>query len=418
MSGFITLFSRRYPLIYSLFTTRLKFSLVVLAIIFVATAYSQYAAVIATSEDLFTRAGPIIGGDFLVFYWAATTAGGPHMVAIYQMANLSAMLREAYPGHGDMLLGWQYPPTMALLVKPLSAFPYLVSFTLWVASFGALFAATIRKLWRDNTAMLFAAGSPAVFYSIITGQTGLLTASLLALSAFYADRRPAIAGVAAGILTVKPQLGLLVPIAYAAAGRWRAFGVAALTALSLVAASIIAFGLEPWRAFFQAVTTHGDRMGAETFPAFKLITPFGAATLLGAPSTLALAAQGVASIALASYVFVVWRRVKAVELRLAALGTAAPLATPYAFYYEAALLVPPLLMIAKHAAERGWLRGERSSFMAIWTATLFMPGPEGIPSFPVSFLVVAGAFAIAARRVLPAAGIRFASARTEAAADS
>ena len=128
-------------------------------------------------------------------------------------------------------------------------------------------------------------------------------------------------------------------------------------------------------------------------------------TLIGAPSAVATAAQMLATLVLAVYVFLVWRRVSAADLRLAALATAAPLATPYAFYYEMAILVPPMLLIAKRAAETGWLRGERLSLIVLWIAALWPPGPETVPAFPVSFAVTLGAFVIGARRVLPAAGL-------------
>ncbi len=406
MSGLIHKFTQRFPLIASLFTNRLKLSLAVLATVFVLTAWSQYALLLSSADGLFTLAGPIIGADFFVFYRAALVAGGPDMVNIYEMSKFSAILKEAYPGHGDMLFGWQYPPTMSLLIKPLAAAPYLWSFALWVLALGVLFIATLWKLWPNRIAIFFAIGSPAVFYSIITGQTGLLTGSLFALSIHFAATRPAVAGTAAALLTVKPQLGLLIPIAYAAAGRWRAFGFAALVIALLVGASIAAHGVDPWQAFFHAIAAHGDRMGAEGgFPAHKLITPFGAASLLGAPKSFALLLQACASFALIAFVALIWRRVSDIDLRLAILGTAAPLATPYAFYYEAAFLVPPLFVLAKHASQNGWMKGERSSLIAIWAATLFLPGRETIPSFPVSFSISLAAFVIAARRALPAAGV-------------
>lgn len=414
IAGFI---AQRYPLIYALFTVRLKYSLIALALVYAATAYSLQAAEIATAVDLVTRHGPIIGGDFIVFHTAALATGGPDMVAIYDMTTLSTMLREAYSGRSDMLLGWQYPPTMFLLVKPFSAFPYLAGYGLWVVTFGGLFIWTVYNLWSDRAALFFAVSAPPAFLAVITGQTGLLTASLIALAAAYADRRPLIAGIAAGLLTVKPQLGLLIPIAFAAAGCWRAFAAAAVTALLLGAASVAAFGAEPWFAFVNAVGAHGERMGAASiFPLHKLTTPFGAARMLGAPAPIALAVQLAATAALGAYVFVVWRRVETMALRLAALATAALLATPYGFYYETAILVPALLMVARQAVETGWLRGERVSMIAVWSAAIFMPGPEAVPGFPISFAVALGAFAIAARRAAPAAGIRFASARQPARA--
>lgn len=399
-------YEQRFPLIYGLLTTRLRFFLIWLALLFVVTGYGQYARLLAESEGLFTKQGPMIGGDFVVFRTAALVAGTSEMTTIYSLEKFAAMLRAAYPGHGSMNVGWLYPPTMYLLVKPLSFAPFLGAFALWVAVFGALFVGTIRSLWSNGTAMFFAVASPAVLQGIITGQTGLLTASLIALSAAYSDTRPLIAGIAAGVLTVKPQLGLLIPIAFVARGSWRAFAVAAATAVLLAAASVAVFGSEPWRAFVESTSAHTARMGGVAhFPFAKLITPFGAARVLGSSSAIATALQVIASVALAVYVFLVWRRVDAIDLRLMALATASPMATPYAFYYEMAIFVPPMLLLARRASETGWLRGERLSLVGLWIAALWPPGPEAVPAFPVSFAVALGAFAIAARRTLPAAGL-------------
>jgi hypothetical protein len=403
MSDLLAWFERHFPLIVSMVTTRLRYSLIGLASLFVVTSYGQYAHLLMDSDGLFTTLGPMIGGDFIVFRTAARVAGTPDMVSIYTLENLSGMLRAAYPGHGSMMVGWMYPPSMYLAVRPFAFLPFVMSFLLWVVVFGGLFAVTIRRLWSNGTALFFALASPAVLQAIITGQTGLLTASLIALTGSFAERQPLLAGVAAGLLTVKPQFGLLIPVALVASGSWRTFWVATVTAIALAGASVAAYGVAPWFAFLASLQAHGARMSdLAHFPMHKLVTPYGAARLLGASAQAGTAVQGVATCLLAAYVYLVWRRVSAVDLRLAALATAAPLATPYAFYYELAILVPPMLLLAKHATETGWLRGERLSLAVLWIATLWPPGPEYVPSFPVSFAVAGGALIIAARRTLPA----------------
>ncbi len=396
-------FAQQFPLIASLVTTRLTMTLTVTALLWSVVAYGMLAQNIASSEGLFTPQGPMIGGDFVVFRTAGGVVGTPEMTTIYKMENLSAKLRGMYPGHGEMKLGWQYPPTMYLLVRPLALVPHLTSFLLWVSVCGGLLVATLFALWPNRGAILFAVASPAVFWSVATGQTGLLTGALVALSAGFARERPIVAGVAAGVLTVKPQLGLLIPIAFAAAGCWRAFIAAAVTALALVGVSVAAFGVEPWTAFVGALTAHGERLDTlASFPFYKLVTPFGAARMLGLPVAAGMPVQAIASIALALYVVVVWRRVMDADVRLAALATSVLLATPYAFYYEMALLVPPMYVVARRGIEHGWLPGERLSLIVIWIASLWPPGEPAIPGFPVSFAVALGAFLIAARRAWPA----------------
>ncbi len=81
------------------------------------------------------------------------------------------------------------------------------------------------------------------------GQSSLLTtAALLAIFA-QLDKRPLLAGVLIGLLTVKPQLGILFPFALIASSRWRVFVAAGLTALALLAASVALGGIESWHAY-------------------------------------------------------------------------------------------------------------------------------------------------------------------------
>ncbi|MEZ5894657.1 MAG: glycosyltransferase family 87 protein [Parvularculaceae bacterium] len=274
----------------------------------------------------------------------------------------------------------------------------------------------MSRLRADKWALFFMASSPAIFQAAITGQNGFLTGALMIAAGAFPDRRPIIAGVAAGLLTVKPQLGLLIPIAFVAAGCWRAFFAAAATAIILAFASSLAFGTESWIGFYEGATAHGARMAAAGFPFNKLVTPFGFVTMLGAPAALAGAVQAAAALLLAAFVFIVWRRVKAADIRYAALAAAAVLATPYAFYYELTVMAPAIMLIAKRGAETGWLKYEKIMLIAVWILPLMMPGPDVAPNLSNCAAGALLAFAMVARRALPEAGIRFASAKRPATA--
>jgi hypothetical protein len=100
------------------------------------------------------------------------------------------------------------------------------------------------------------------------------------------------------------------------------------------------------------------------------------------------------------------------------MATAAMLATPYAFYYEIIIMAPAMMMIARRAAQTGWLPYERLTLIAVWILPLLMPGSSDIPAIPTCAIGAFLAFLIAARRTIPAARIRFASAREPAPAGS
>lgn len=288
---------------------------------------------------------------------------------------------------------------MFLLVFPLAFLPYIASYTLWIGAGGAAFGAASRIVWNDKLALFCVLAAPATFQAVITGQTGFFTAALLITASIFAGKRPVLAGVAAGLLTVKPQLGLLIPFAFAAAGYWRAFGVAAITAVFLVGVSLTVFGVELWTEFLGSISEHGGRLQSDLFPIYKIISVYGGLFLLGAPAKFALGAQVIVTLALMAATAFVWRRVNDRDLRIAFLCAATPLATPYAMYYEMTMMLPALLVIARRGVEGGWLYGEKAALAALWAAPMFVLMADQRPGLPLGFVVSAALFAIVTRRV-------------------
>ena len=86
--------------------------------------------------------------------------------------------------------------------------------------------------------------------NFFVGQNGFLSAALFGGTLILIERRQSIlAGVLLGLLTYKPHLGLLFPIALVAAGQWRVIVTAGIVASLMALASWLAFGGESWLAF-------------------------------------------------------------------------------------------------------------------------------------------------------------------------
>jgi alpha-1,2-mannosyltransferase len=393
---------RHYPLLAQFLFERNRRTLIFAAALFSAIYVGVFLVSVATAKDMQTIFGSVIGGDFIVFWSAAKELYTGDIVSLYQDDVFQARLQDLFPAPEPYGLFWLYPPTALLFIAPFGALSYLPALFAWMAINLGGFAVFLSKFWRHGVALFFAMFSLAAFQGWVTGQTGFITAILLTSAAAFAGPRPVIAGIAAGILTIKPQFGLLIPIAFAAAGCWRAFGVAALTGGTLAALSLLVFGADIWMAFFTAFSEHGARMQSEVFPIQKIISPFGAMMVLGANSSLALGVQGLMALGLAGFVFMVWRKVDDWDIRVMVLCAAAPLATPYALYYELPILIPPLFLLARRAVQTGWLRGEKLALIALWAAPLFLPGQLHIPGLPLAFIIAASAFALCARRAMSA----------------
>src|SRR4030081_3345162 len=125
----------------------------------------------------------------------------------------------------------------------LAYFPALIA---WFAiGILAVYLAGRREL-SDARILTVILVSPAALLCVISGQSSLLTTAALLVIFASLDKRPVIAGVLIGLLTVKPQLGVLFPFALIASGRWRGFLSAAATPLALIAISLVLGGQESW----------------------------------------------------------------------------------------------------------------------------------------------------------------------------
>lgn len=329
-----------------------------LAIIYGALFFIMTLVLTWVAPGLGYGAKGVVGGDFLAFYTAGDmTLDGRALEAYEFEAFDTALQTRVANGHLGMM--WQYPPAMFFLVGLLALMPYKVSLWLWIFSTAAVFVWALQRLVRSATpefkdqrlATLLILSSPVCLMVMTSGQISLLTAALLMTAAFRPNTHWLLAGLAAGVLTVKPQLGVLIPLAYFVAGAWRAFGVAAVTAAALHMISILVFGPETISAFFNAVVRlQSDVAGSGTHtPPVNMTTLFGQLRYWQVPSSIAMLLHSL----LAAFVFVcvtwLWRRQAPRDgsaLYLAALtGAGAILVTPYAYAYEMAALVPAALWL-------------------------------------------------------------------------
>lgn len=370
---------------------------------------------LSVRDNLFATGVPL-GGDYVAFHTAARAAAGGEAAAAYDEARFAEMLHEHGPPKERYGLTWQYPPTYYFLVLPLALFGFAAGYAFWSGLGIVGYFATLRGLGLPPLFLFVILAAPSTTHAFITGQNGFITAALLGAAALYADKRPVLAGVAAAALTIKPQLGVLLPIAFAASGSWRAFIVAALGALALAGASMMAFGAAAWTAFFEGVSGAGDNLAAGLMPLFKMTTPFAALRFAGAPAEAAAAFQLLLTLGAAGAVALVWRRVRDAELRAAALISCVFFAAPYGFYYELIVLAFPMALIVKRAMRSGWLPFEQIAIAIVYAAPLYLPGERLREGASLGFAIVILAALCVFRRIefeAPAT-FRFASGRLRA----
>src|SRR5439155_5973105 len=182
---------------------------------------------------LVNNSGVPVYHDFTNVFVAGLQALRGETASVYIPAEF-AKAQDALVGTGHSRFAtWPYPPTYFLILAPLALLPYIASFLTYEFATLLGYIAVVYLIVRRQPAVALLLASPFTAWNFMVGQSGFLTASLVGASLLALERRPILAGVFIGCLTVKPQWGILFPVALAAAGQWRAFMRAALFAVVL-----------------------------------------------------------------------------------------------------------------------------------------------------------------------------------------
>jgi alpha-1,2-mannosyltransferase len=313
------------------------------AIILIAF-YGLFIARMLSGPGLIDPGGPAKGKDFVSFWTVSSALHDGGTGDIYRPMQLAARER-ALQGNDDFY-AFAYPPSALLIVYPLALLPYLWSLAVWLATGLGLYLQALWRILPQRLTLLAGLAFPAVFITLGHGQNALLSAGILASALNLLERRPAVAGALIGLLTYKPQLGLLIPLALACGGHWRALAAAAFSALGLAGLSLLLFGSGVWSDFLAGTGFTQAMLEQELVPYLKMQSVFAATRLLGGSLAFAYATQGVASLLAALVTAAIWRGSAAPTLKYAVLVVAGLLASPFLLDYDLTLLAPAIAWLA------------------------------------------------------------------------
>ncbi len=278
-------------------------------------------------------------------YWDFTNLwAGSHMVLDGKLDFLFDT--TAYRGEMDRLFGanllpqeWSYPPSLLLIGVPLATLPIWLAYAIWSA--GTLFCwhLAVRQFHLPRIPHLFVVLSPAAMSNLLYGQNDALMAALLIGGLVLAPKRPIVAGILFGLLTVKPHLGLLVPFCLLASWNFRAIVSAGVTAAGLIVLTGFAFGFDVWVQFVQV--TRPLMVSVMEFPyphpyQTHATTAFVFLRSLGADLDLAYAGQALVVLTTIALAFNLWRPGNQLDhgTRVALTGVLVIAATPYGYTYD------------------------------------------------------------------------------------
>lgn len=184
-------------------------------------AFDLYAAAVTYIPQYLVR------NDFRLIYGAAKVALQSGFSHVYDLDAQKAATEAIADG-----VYWQpflNPPPLVWLATPLTALRFDVAIWVWTA----LLVASALLAWyltapggglaRAAHLALFLGLFPTAF-GLMVGQPVALVAAAVASAWWFAERRSSVAaGLALGLIAIKPQLALLVPLCLLVSGHARIF---------------------------------------------------------------------------------------------------------------------------------------------------------------------------------------------------
>jgi hypothetical protein len=302
--------------------------------------------------------------DFIHFYTLGAIARSGPIELLYdergQHARQVALLPWTTP---DFFRPDTYPPLAALLFAPLTSLPFVVAGLVWGLVMLAIFVMCVRAIVKRSGpgsplqdrrfVMAAALGFPSIWSMVMHGQTTIIVivAFALAWMALEAESRFA-AGLAIGLLALKPQFGVLIALVAIARGEWLLV-LGTLTCIAIqTAVTILLFGTGILQRYTETAIAV---LQTAHMPEIK---PYLQHSLRAITSLLPLTADAILLVVLSGAVAVlvidVWRRTGSWRMRMGSLVLGSILINPHLYAYDAALLVLAGLWLGEAVGRAEW----------------------------------------------------------------
>jgi hypothetical protein len=362
-------------------------------------------AVVASATAMIDIFGKPLGYDFITFWGASHLTLAGDAVGAFNFQHILGAEQLAVPANAQVFL-WHYPPVYQMIVAPLALLPYGLSWLVFVGLGLCLYVATLRPLFDARLAVgadaiYLALAFSGAFICVFHGQNSLYSAAIFAGGLLLLERdRPYLAGIVLGALIYKPQFGVLLPLAFLAAGQWRVFVATGASAFVITGLATLILGTDLWLAFFANAPIVREVMEQGMLPWAKMPSAFIFLRDLGVPQTIAYGAQALTALAAAGTVCFVWWRTGATRLAWAVLIAATLLISPYIFDYEFAILAPVLVIVGSDMAVRGADLREKILLIGLYVTPLVVAPFAQATHLQIGFPLLVLALGLAVRRAL------------------
>ncbi|MCO5398526.1 glycosyltransferase family 87 protein [Ralstonia soli] len=313
---------------------------------------------------------PMVGFDFAVFWSASRVALEHGAASVFSMQLLQPI--EVALWHEVNYAPWPYPPTFLLAVLPFGFMPFgkalALYSTLGTCVYGLVVARIARRI--DSALRPFLIAFPGVFVALGLGQNSLFTVGAAGAALLLLEADSMLAGVCIAMLAVKPQFGVLFPLALLCGRYWKELAVSASLTLVFVGATVQLLGFDAWEAFASylpqfnrmAVEHGGDSMW------IGMPTVFAFSRSVGMPVKLAYLVHGFVAAPAVVIMAWLWAKRARFELRATAFVVATLMVQPYIMFYDLAWLILPMVFLMRDGKVLAFSRAEWVVLVAAWCA--------------------------------------------------
>ena len=342
---------------------------------FIAAGLVWVAALVllATPGDRYPT-GDLKGADFIQLYTLAHLAFEGEYPRVEHSDRMHARQVELVPASATEYYLPVYPPQAALLFAPFRYLSYRAAVYVWVLILIAGYAAIVSSAWRSVRDVFpdrwfvaaAAAAFPPFWLLVLFGQTTIvpLAGFFLAWLALKADR-PFLAGLAFGLLSIKPQFAILLTFVVVLNAQWRILLGGACSIVIQLAAVIGTLGFQALRAYFDTILAMRNIEKLLEPDSWRMHSLRTVTNLVY--GNLGQSLWFVTCATVIAIVVWVWRTRAELNTRLGMLVLGTVLINPHLFVYDASVLVLAFLWLG------ALVEGERPSWRAAyWHVVYFL----------------------------------------------
>lgn len=331
------------------------------------------AALLIFRSGLLDPLGKPLGTDFLAYYTGSQLALDGKAETAYDYPKFRETQTDIM-GTVPPSLYWLYPPTYFLFILPLALFPYITAWIGWLFLTGVGYCAIIKKIFPDTLTLIITLAFPGTLQNILQGQNGFLSAFLIGGGLLLLPSRPLAAGILLGMMTYKPHLSLLLPVALIANRQWLALSGFLVGSLGLISASVVTFGPDIWVVYMKHLLYAAHVLQSGVAPLYKAPTTYAFAVLLGADLMVARVLQAFVSLSVLGATIWLWSRPSTSSyVKAAGLVVGCLLFSPSSYDYDLAILAIPIAFMAKNISLDGSSISEKWFLVIVWVFPLVYP---------------------------------------------